>query len=143
MKTSSKFVYRGDDYYISGSIGEPLDQADQTKRAQEAVFHIRNSRSKTKRYTSFTLSKVIAGKFTKRRRIRKVAWVVLKKLESEGRIRILTPDDTYNLIKSNGNKRISRLAHDMKMIMEKNREILIEGEIPVFYENKQIILPVQ
>jgi len=31
----------------------------------------------------------------------------------------------------------------MKIIMEKNQEILIEGEIPVFYENQQIILPVQ
>ena len=44
MKTSSKFVYRGDDYYILGSIGQPLEQADQVQRAREAVFHMSISR---------------------------------------------------------------------------------------------------
>lgn len=69
-------------------------------------------------------------KFTKNNKIFKVPWKALQQLETEGKIRIYTPEDVAEIISQHPKKKIRRKANDIKAAMEKNGEILIEGQIP-------------
>jgi len=144
IRRQSGYAYRGDDNYVLGhSLGVPLEDANDRKRAQDAYEHTRDTHKKTDRYTSFSLSKILAAKFTKRDKIIKIALQTLYKLEAEGRIKILDPEEVSELIRSSGKKRIRTKANSLKEIMAKNSEILIEGEIPYIYNNDVIIVKVK
>ena len=51
-------------------------------------------------------------------------------LEAEGKIRIYTLEKVAELISQHPKKKIRNLANDVKTAMEKNGEIIIEGQIP-------------
>jgi len=59
-------------------------------------------------------------------------------LEAEGKIRIYSPEQVAELIRQNPKKKISKQANNVKGAMEKNGEILIEGQIP-----SEFIVPVK
>lgn len=54
----------------------------------------------------------------------------LQQLETEGKIRIYTPEQVAEMIRQNPKIKISKQANNVKAAMEKNGEILIEGQIP-------------
>lgn len=140
IQGQSGYVYRGDDSYFLGQpIGVPLEQVDVRIRAQNAYEHVKDTNRKTDQYTSFSLNKRLANKFTKRPQIIKIAWETLHQLEAEGQIKILYPEDVTQLIHNYGKKKIKRQASAIRDIMTKNNEILIEGQIPYRYEKETII----
>lgn len=69
-------------------------------------------------------------KFTKKNKILKAAWKALQQLASDGKIRIYTPEQVAEMIRKDPNKLISKQANNVKATMEKNGEILREGQIP-------------
>ncbi|MBB5857576.1 hypothetical protein ACFQ05_18380 [Amycolatopsis umgeniensis] len=134
-----RFLFRGDDEWREGDdFGFPLDseQADEAD-VQTPWAHVREKRpGMTSRYVSF--SEIIgnkeggAAKFTKKNNIAKAAWDALKELEKEGVIRILTPDAVQaEILKAK--PKIRKLAGDVRAIMIKNHEVLIEGRVPAEY----------
>lgn len=116
-----------------------LELVDVRIRAQNAYEHVKDTNRKTDQYTSFSLNKRLANKFTKRHQVIKIAWEALHKLEAEGQIKILYPEDITQLIHNHGKKKIKRQASAIRDIMTKNHEILIEGQIPYRYEKETII----
>jgi hypothetical protein len=71
-----------------------------------------------------------AKKFTKNNKILKVSVTALQQLEAEGKIRIYSPEQIADILKQNPKKKVSQEANNVKTVMEKNGEILIEGQIP-------------
>ncbi|GAA6617150.1 hypothetical protein [Scytonema sp. NUACC26] len=61
-------------------------------------------------------------------KILKVAWQALQELEIEGKIRIYTPEQVAEIIRQNPKKKINKQANNLKAAMDKNGEILIEGQ---------------
>lgn len=140
IQGQSAYVYRGDDSYLLGEpIGVPLEQVDNRIRAQNAYEHVKDTKRKTDQYTSFSLNKRLANKFTKRQQVIKILWKALHQLEAKGQIKILYPENVTQLIHHNGKKKIKRQASAIRDIMTKNNEILIEGQIPYRYEKEIII----
>lgn len=131
---ASYFTFRGDDYYKKGSpIGFDLDSEEaQAADIQSPWEHVQDKESnQTSRFISFSLSKQGgAVKFTKKNKIIKVAWIELKKLQAQGKIKIYEPEDVANLMRKHSKKKIQNQAKNVKAAMEKNGEILIEGQIP-------------
>jgi hypothetical protein len=133
------FLFRGDDEWSEGqSVGLPLgsDEASEAQ-IQQPWVHVREHKgTTTSKYVSF--SEIIgnktggAAKFTKKDSIMKAAWDALKKLEEAGEVKIYTPDDVVRLMLAEKPK-IRKLANDVRAIMLKNREVLIEGRIPAEY----------
>jgi hypothetical protein len=71
-----------------------------------------------------------ARRFSKKNKILKVPWSALQQLASDGKIRIYNPEQVAEMIRENPQKKISKQANNVKAAMEKNGEILIEGQIP-------------
>jgi len=98
--------------------------------------HVLNKKSgKSSRYVSFSTAISIPGgggpkKITKKNKILKAAWEALQQLASDGKIRIYTPEQVAEMIRQNPKRQISKQANNVKVAMEKNGEILIEGQIP-------------
>lgn len=98
--------------------------------------HVLKKKSgQSSRYVSFSTAISISGggepkKFTKKNKILKAAWEALQQLESDGKIRIYTPEQVAEMIRQNPKKSISKQANNVKATMEQNGEILIEGQIP-------------
>lgn len=67
--------------------------------------------------------------FTKKRIIIKVSWDIIKHLESEGKIKVYTPANVEDVMLQQKRK-ISKRAQAVRDEMEKNGEILIEGQLP-------------
>jgi hypothetical protein len=132
------YLFRADDNYNNGdSIGFELD-SEQAIEAdiQDPMNHVFNKESgQTSRYTSFSNAISIKGgsgakKFTKNNKIFKVSTKVLQELEIKGKIRIYSPEEVAVRIRQNPKKKINKEANNVKTAMEKNGEILIEGQIP-------------
>ncbi|MBA3924378.1 MAG: hypothetical protein H0X31_22815 [Nostocaceae cyanobacterium] len=110
---------------------EDAQQAD----IQNPLEHVLDKESgDTSIYVSFSTAIKIPGgggsiKFTKKNKIFKVSSEALKQLEAEGKIRIYTAEQVAEVIRQNPHKKISKQANNVKDAMEKNREILIEGQI--------------
>ncbi|OUL34653.1 hypothetical protein BV372_13555 [Nostoc sp. T09] len=132
------FLFRADDdYKIGDPVGFELDSEDaQQAKIQNPLEHILDKEAgDTSIYVSFSTAIRIdrdrgAIKFTKKNKIFKVAWSALKQLEAEGKIKIYTPEQVAEIIRLNPRKKISKQANNVKAAMEKNGEILIEGQIP-------------
>ena len=132
------YLFRADDNYkIGNSIGFELDSEEAIAAdIQNPWVHVLDKEStQTSRYISFSSAIAIKGgggsqKFTKKNKIIKVLWEVLQQLKTNGKIRIYTPEDVAEIISQHPKKKIRRKANDVKAAMEKNGEILIEGQIP-------------
>ena len=130
---------RGDDYHEVGTdVGLPLGSEEaEAARIQHPWEHVREKEGDmTSRYVSF--SEIVggpkggAGKFAKKDSIYKAAWDALKALEKEGQIRILSPADVEKMMLEQKPK-IKKLAGEVRRLMEKHHEVLIEGRIPSTY----------
>ena len=137
--TERRFVFRGDDFYLPGmDVGIPLDSEEAAAaKIQKPWEHVREKEGAvTSRYVSF--SDIVGGpkggaaKFAKKDAIYKAAWDALKELEKAGQIRILTPADVEKMMLEEKPK-IKKLAGEVRRLMEKNHEVLIEGHIPGSY----------
>lgn len=129
------YLFRADDNYKNGdSIGFELD-SEQAIEAdiQDPMNHVFNKESgQTSKYTSFSNAISIKGgggakKFAKNNKIFKVSTKVLQELETQGKIRIYSPEQVAEIIKQNPKKKINRETNNVKTAMEKNGEILLEG----------------
>ena len=132
------FLFRADDSYQKGtSVGIELDSEEaETADIQNPLDHVIHKESgDSSRYRSFSTAMSFPGgagpkRFTKKNKILKVAWEALQQLASDGKIRIYTPEQVAEMIRQNPKKQISKQANNVKAAMEKNGEILIEGQIP-------------
>ncbi|GEM_PF-1214934 len=140
-KTSSSepsYLFRADDNYkIGNPVGfEPDSEEAIAADIQNPWVHVLDKESaQTSRYISFSTAITIKSgggsqKFPKNNKIFKVPWKALQQLEAEGKIRIYTPEDVAEIINQHPKKKVRRKANDVKAAMEKNGEILIEGQIP-------------
>jgi hypothetical protein len=136
--TEPSFLFRADDDYKTGNpVGFELgSEGAQQADIQNPLEHVLDKEAgDTSIYVSFSTAIKIPGgggaiKFTKKNKILKVAWEALKQLETEGKIRIYTPEQVAELVRQNPKKKMSKQANNVKAAMEKNGEILIEGQIP-------------
>jgi hypothetical protein len=117
-------------------LGPEADAAD----IQNFADHVLRKESRlTSRFTSFTTELKIAGRFTSaadKRSIRKVESAKLQLLESQGIIRQWDPDQVFEVMKEMSGK-LAKQSGDVRAAMRKNREILIEGQIPA-----ELVMPV-
>jgi hypothetical protein len=132
------YLFRADDSYTTGApVGFELDSEEATTAdIQNPLDHVLNKESgQTSIYVSFSNAISLPGgggprRFTKKNKILKVAMEALQQLEAEGKIRIYNPEQVAEMIRQNPKKKISKQANNVKAAMEKNGEILIEGQIP-------------
>jgi hypothetical protein len=132
------YLFRADDNYRMGDpVGFELDSEEAMEAdIQNPLAHVLDKESgQTSRYVSFSVAIAIKGgggprRFTKNNKILKVALAALQQLEANGRIRIYTPEQVTEMIRKNPKKKINRQANNVQAAMEKNGEVLIEGQIP-------------
>jgi len=117
----SKFLFRADDNYRGGDIGNPLGEKDAD--IKDLYTHIQDKKAEeTSIYTSFSENRSkVTPKFGSV--VIKVSLNELRKLEAEGKIRIYTPEDVESIV---GGKKGKNAAKSMR----NNNEVLIEGNIP-------------
>jgi hypothetical protein len=138
ISTEPSFLFRADDdYHMGYPVGFELGSEDaQQAKIQSPLEHVLEKETgDTSIYVSFSTAIRIpqgggAIKFTKNNKILKVALEALQQLESEGKIRIYTPEQVAEILRQNPQKKISKQANNVKAAMEKNGEILVEGQIP-------------
>jgi hypothetical protein len=128
------YLFRGDDNYRSGTVGRALAVEADAADIQNFADHVlRKESTLTSRYTSFTEEVKIARKFTStadNRHVSKAEMTALRELEAQGVIRIWDANQVYKALKA-GPKKLAKQASDVRAAMIRNREILIEGQIPV------------
>ncbi|HET6883340.1 MAG TPA: hypothetical protein VFI31_24535 [Pirellulales bacterium] len=131
--TDSHYVFRGNSHCRDGPIGRALGEDADGAEIQNGADHVlRKESRRASRYVSFTTELGIARKFTSvddNRDVRKVKVAELQQLESAGIIRLFDPDAVYNQLVSQGPK-LARQAADVRAAMRRNKELLIEGQIP-------------
>lgn len=127
------YLFRGDDHYRGGSAGKSFgDEADAADIQNFADHVLRKESNRSSRFISFTTETKIARRFTSaedNRYVSKVAMARLRELETLGAIRIWTPDLVFQAL-NQGPKKLAKQAADVRASMRRNREILIEGQIP-------------
>ena len=69
-------------------------------------------------------------KFTKGNNVFKISLEDIASLQSQGKIRVLTPDDVAEQMRNHPDKKVRKKANSVRENMKRNKEILIEGEIP-------------
>ncbi|POR19878.1 hypothetical protein BWK58_14200 [Flavobacterium columnare] len=121
-------VYRADDFYKSGDIGIKLGGKADIMTPWEHVR--RPSKGETSLFTSFSELRGKVLKFTKKGKVYSIDFEDLKRLEFEGLIKIHTPNSVKQMMLNSANKRLLKDANNVFEIMNKNKEILIEGLIP-------------
>ncbi len=126
-------AFRGDDRYRRGPIGLPLGvEADEADIQDFAEHVLRKESGRSSRYTSFTTELKIARRFTAgpdNRHVSKADLARLRDLELRGVIRIWDAEDVFASL-GLGPRKIARQAANVRAAMRRNREILIEGQIP-------------
>jgi hypothetical protein len=131
--TKKKYLFRGDDNYLGGSVGRALGSDADAADIQDPAEHVLRKESKrSSRYTSFTEGVKIARKFTSahdNRHVCKAGLAELRDLEAQGVIRIWDADGVYKVLLTSG-KKLAKQAADVRIAMRRNSEILIEGQIP-------------
>lgn len=129
----SRYLFRGDDNYRGGPVGPSLGEEADAAHIQDFAEHVlRKESQRTSRYTSFTMETKIARKFTSasdNRYVRKVELIVLHELERQGFIKVWDAEQVHAALRQ-GPKKLANQAADVRAAMRKNREILIEGQIP-------------
>ena len=131
---ASSYIFRGDDNYRDSPVGRPLGAEADAADIQNFADHVlRKESNRSSRYLSFTEEVKIARGFTSasdNRYVWKALVAALRKLEAQGVIRIFDPDQVYATL-STGPKKLARQAADVRAVMRRNSEILIEGRIPI------------
>lgn len=122
-----KFLFRGDDFYSGGPVGRPLGSDADITTAWE---HVRRKSNETSIFTSFAEDRKSAAKFTDGNNIYKVDLDRIRQLEADGVIKTYTPDEIFDMMRNSADTKIRRDASNVRDIMRKNKEILVEGQIP-------------
>jgi RHS repeat-associated protein len=123
---ASNSLFRGDDGYGRGDpMGLPMgSDADITTPWD----HVRKDPGESSIFTSFAETKNAADKFGDD--VYKVSREELEKLAESGQVELYTPQDVYDLMMMDADAAVRADAKNVREIMEKNEEILVEGEIP-------------
>jgi hypothetical protein len=130
--SGSSFLFRGDDRCKKG---EPLGYKLGSIEAKEADIqtfaeHVQGKEDfQSSRFVSFSLTRKGAAKFTKHNNILKVRWEVLLDLQDQHIIKIYTPEDVERIMLDNPQRKVRQKALGVRRDMEKNAEVLIEGQI--------------
>jgi RHS repeat-associated protein len=125
---ASNYLFRGDDNY---SLGDPIGYPMGSEEANSADIqtpwdHVQGKNDDdTSRFTSFSTEEGRASKFGK---TYKVSNADIAELEGSGAIKVLTPEMVAQQMREAGlpERKIRGVIQDM----EKNKEVLIEGQIP-------------
>jgi len=64
------------------------------------------------------------------RNIQKVDGPDIRSLVNSNQIKLITPDDAFGIISRHGKGKIRKQAADIRSIMQKNNEVLMQGIIP-------------
>jgi len=124
---ASSYLFRGDDNYSGGSVGKPLGSSADITTPWD---HVRKESNKTSIFTSFATTRKSTKKFSSGNNTSKVSLSDINNLQKEGVIKVYGPDDVAKMMKNHPDKRVRKDANNVKQIMKKNNEVLIEGEIP-------------
>jgi len=124
-----KALFRADDNYKGGAVGQKLGSEADINTPWE---HVRKESHQTSVFTSFSFLKKATETFSKTNII-KGSVEELNKLAIQGTIEIYTVDDVVSIMKNHPKKKIRIDANNVKKIMEKNKEVLIKGQIPASY----------
>jgi len=92
--------------------------------------HVRKESSQTSLFTSFATRRRNAEKFAGSSPIIKVSCNDLNILQQQGDIKIYGPEEVALRMRNHPQKRVQRDANNVQQIMQKNREVLIEGQLP-------------
>jgi hypothetical protein len=129
----SSFLFRGDDYYKKGeALGLKLD-SQEAKEADIQTFaeHVQGKKGlQSSRYISFSLTKRGAAKFSKQNNVLKARWEILLDLQDQHIIKIYTPEDVESIMLDNPQRKVRQKACGVRRDMERNAEVLVEGQIP-------------
>src|SRR5262249_36221646 len=90
--------------------------------------HVRKDPGESSIFTSFAESKKAADKFGDD--VYKVSREDLERLAQDGQVELYTPEDVYDLMIMDADEAVRNDAKSVRQIMEKNEEVLVEGEIP-------------
>ena len=131
---SRTYIFRGDESYRGGTIGRDLGpEADEADIQDFATHVLRKDSSRSSRFTSFTTElKIARSIFTSandNRFVVKLELSSLRELESKGRLNIWEPDLVFERLSQSPGKMAKRAA-DVRTAMRRNREVLIEGQVP-------------
>jgi hypothetical protein len=125
-------LFRADDFYRGGPGGSASGLEADSADIQDFIEHVlRKESNRTSRYVSFTEELKAARRFTlapDQRHIRKVEWARLQDLASQGIIVIWDADRVYERL-SQGSKKLAKKANDVRASMQRNSELLIEGQL--------------
>lgn len=127
------YIFRGDDRYVRGNpMGQVLDSEHEPPEAREFMEHVQANlkRGKISRFLSFTRSVRTATRFTKANRIYRVQFKELRRLEQAGEVRIYNADQVRDLMEKDPDPAVRNQANNVRRNMERNQEILVEGQIP-------------
>jgi RHS repeat-associated protein len=127
----SRYIFRGDKDYRGGAIGIPLSEAHKAE-IQDFAEHVLRKNGRSSRYVSFSEALAVALEFAGPQgthRVTKALMSALRELEAAGQVKIWTVDKVYEAMK-NGPKEVAAKAEAVRYQMSKNRELLIEGQIP-------------
>jgi len=126
-----KFIFRGDDAYEGRDIGKSLNS---DVDALEIIQHIQQKKTGNP-FVSFS-TKRVAGTHDSRgaaffgKTILKVNIDDINHLIDSGVIRVITPDDAFDIISTHPKKKVNVLAGSIRRNMQRNNEVLIAGQIP-------------
>jgi hypothetical protein len=132
-RADASYVFRGDDAYCGGVLGRERGAEADAADIQDFADHVlRKESNRSSRYVSFTEEVKIARRFTSaadNRFVWKASMNALRDLEQQGVIRIWDPDQVFETLRQAA-KKLYRQAGDVRAAMLRNREFLIEGQVP-------------
>jgi hypothetical protein len=131
---AGRYLFRADDHYRDGPVGRALGPEADAADIQDFADHVLRKESRlTSRFTSFTTEARVARRFTQApdsRFIRKAELAGLRILEAQGVIRLWDPDPVFRAMTA-GPRKLAKRAADVRAALNRNHEVLIEGQIPV------------
>lgn len=142
---AKSYLFRGDGLYQLGDgIGFELDSSEaDAADIQTPWEHVQDKKpGQSSRYTSFATTLKSAKKFAeaiieqqgkkviKKSQILKAALDMLEQLQTQGVIRIYTPEDVAAKMSVHEEKAVRNNSKNIYKNMTKNDEVLIEGQIP-------------
>ena len=122
----SRYVFRGDDDYKGGPIGLPLPDGI---RAEDLVDKLRKHvhDKAGRKHGMFTSTSATEKRTEKFGRLHKAKLSDLEKLEADGRIILLRPEDVAEVVTQEAGAKAGR---EILRRMKDNDEVLIFGEVP-------------
>jgi RHS repeat-associated protein len=124
---ASSHLFRGDNNYSGGPVGRPLGSSADVTTPWD---HVRKESNQTSIFTSFSTTRNSTKKFASENNIVKVSLSDINDLQQRGIIKVHSPDDVAEMMRNHPDRRVRKDANNVRQIMQKNNEVLIEGEIP-------------